>query len=64
MPEKTRELIRDVQRVGFVNEGGKGSHRNFRHPSGVKVTISGGLGDDAPIYLEKLVAKKIQEAIK
>jgi predicted RNA binding protein YcfA (HicA-like mRNA interferase family) len=32
---------RDLEKHGFVNRGGKGSHRNFVHPSGVKITLSG-----------------------
>ena len=32
MPPKVRELISELQRVGFVDRGGKGSHRNFVHP--------------------------------
>src|SRR5438477_225087 len=47
MPRKIRQLIADLEKHGFVNRGGKGSHRNFLHPSGVKITLSGGLGDDA-----------------
>ncbi len=33
MPKKIRELIQTLEAVGFVNRGGKGSHRNFKHPS-------------------------------
>ena len=29
MPRKVRQLIRDLERAGFVNRGGKGNHRNF-----------------------------------
>lgn len=51
MPPKVRELIAELERAGFVNRGGKGSHRNFVHPNVAKpVTISGGLGDDAKHY--------------
>lgn len=32
MPRKIRDLIADLQSAGFVNRGGKGSHRNFVHP--------------------------------
>jgi predicted RNA binding protein YcfA (HicA-like mRNA interferase family) len=62
MPRKVRELIHDLERAGFVNRGGKGSHRNYEHPSGLRVTISGKLGDDAKLYQEREVQKKIQEA--
>ena len=61
MPRKIRELIRDLEKAGFVNRGGKGSHRNYIHESGVVLTISGKVGDDAKRYQEKLVKKKIAE---
>jgi len=63
MPRKIRELIKDLQAVGFIDRGGKGSHRNFVHPRVAKpVTISGQLGDDAQQYQEKAVARAIEEA--
>ena len=61
MPKKIRELIAMLEKEGFSNRGGKGSHRNFLHPSGVKVTISGKLGNDALKYQEKEVKSKIEE---
>jgi len=64
MPKKIRELIATLERAGFVNKGGKGSHRNYLHPSGVKVTISGNLGDDALKYQEKEVLFKLNEVSK
>jgi predicted RNA binding protein YcfA (HicA-like mRNA interferase family) len=64
MPRKIRELIKDLEKVGFANRGGKGSHRNYIHPSGVILTISGKLGDDAKVYQEKLVKQKIEEVLK
>ena len=62
MPRKVRELVRDLERAGFVNRGGKGSHRNYLHPRGVRITISGGLGEDAKPYQERDAAKALQEA--
>jgi len=62
MPRKIRELIRDLERAGFINRGGRGDHRNFEHPQGARVTISGQLGDDAKPYQEREVRKKIQES--
>ena len=61
MPRKIRELIGDLEKAGFVNRGGKGSHRNYEHPKGARITISGKLGDDAKPYQEREVKKKIQE---
>ncbi len=61
MPPKIRELIDDLTSAGFANRGGKGSHRNFIHISGVVLTLSGKSVDDAKPYQEKLVKQKIQE---
>ena len=58
MPRKLRELVNELVRAGFVNRGGKGSHRNFLHPSGIRVTLSGRMGDDAKRYQEQEVAQR------
>lgn len=51
MPPKIRELIASLERQGFVDRGGKGSHRNFVHPNVARpITLSGKLGDDAKQY--------------
>ena len=62
MPQKVRGLIRDLEHAGFVNRGGKGSHRNYLHPRGVRITISGGLGDDVRPYQERDMDKALREA--
>ena len=54
----------DLEKAGFVNRGGKGSHRNYEHPTGQRVTLSGKSGDDAHHYQEKEVKRKIQESAK
>jgi len=64
MPRKIRELIKELEKAGFVNRGGKGSHRNYIHNIGIVVTISGKLGDDVKPYQEKQVKQKIQETKK
>ncbi|WP_417912475.1 type II toxin-antitoxin system HicA family toxin [Candidatus Electronema sp. TJ] len=53
MPKKIRELVEELQKNGFADRGGKGSHRNFMHPQGIKITLSGKSGDDAKPYQEK-----------
>lgn len=63
MPRKVRQLIADLEKAGFVNRGGKGSHRNFTHSLGLRVTISGGAGDDAKHYQERDVRRAL-EAVK
>jgi predicted RNA binding protein YcfA (HicA-like mRNA interferase family)/predicted RNase H-like HicB family nuclease len=55
MPRKIRELIRDLEQAGFVNRGGRGDHRNFQHPHGIRVGLSGNPGEDAKPYQEKQV---------
>ena len=62
MPRKVAALTKDLERAGFVLRGGKGSHRNYRHPKGMRVTISGNLGDDAQPYQEREVRRKIEES--
>jgi predicted RNA binding protein YcfA (HicA-like mRNA interferase family) len=62
MPRKVRQLIADLEHAGFFFEPGKGSHRKYRHPSGVTAIISGQAGDDAKHYQEKQVRQKIEEA--
>jgi predicted RNA binding protein YcfA (HicA-like mRNA interferase family) len=63
MPRKIRELIKEIETAGFVDRGGKGSHRNFVHPNVVKpLTISGKPGDDAKYFQEKAVITAIEES--
>jgi len=65
MAKKVRELLRELERAGFVNRGGKGNHRNFVHPKVAKpITVSGNEGDDAKRYQEKAVRLAIEEAQK
>ncbi len=64
MPRKVRQLIADLeQRAGFMDRGGKGSHRNFVHPKGHRITVSGKSGDDAKHYQERDV-KRVLAAVK
>jgi len=62
MPRKIRDLIYDLEQAGFLNRGGKGSHRNYEHNKGIRVTISGQLGEDAKPYQEREVKIKVQES--
>jgi hypothetical protein len=55
MPPKIRELIADLRAAGFVDRGGKGSHRQ-------PVTISGAPGDDAKQYQMRAVQRAIAES--
>ncbi len=65
MPPKVRELIGDLKKAGFVDRGGKGSHRNFVHPKVAKpVVISGNPGDDAKHYQVRAVELAIEESKK
>jgi len=54
-------LIDDLKKAGLINRGGKGSHRNFSHPEGMKITLSGNLSHDAKKYQERDVEKTIRE---
>ena len=63
MPPKIRQLISQLEKAGFENRGGKGSHRNFVHPNVPRpITISGKLGEDAKRYQERAVQRAIEES--
>jgi predicted RNA binding protein YcfA (HicA-like mRNA interferase family) len=63
MPQKVKELVAELEQAGFVNRGGKGSHRNFVHPRVSKpITISGAPGDDAKYYQIRAVKRGIEES--
>lgn len=63
MPRKIRELMRDLERAGFRNIGGKGSHRNYVLPEkGLRLTLSGKAADDALPYQEKLVKQALKDS--
>ena len=63
MPRKVRELIKELKKAGFVDRGGKDSHRNFVHSKVVKpITISGKPGDDVLDYQEKIAKLAIKES--
>ena len=63
MPPKIRDLVAQLTREGFVDRGGRGSHRNFVHPKVSKpVTISGSAGDDAKPYQLRAVSLAIKES--
>ena len=64
MPRKIRQLVKDLLKAGFSNRGGKGSHRNFEHPGGVRFTLSGHGNEDARPYQEKGVRRQIEASKK
>lgn len=65
MPPKIRELIAELEKAGYVDRGGKGSHRNFVHSNARKpVTLSGKLGDDAKHYQVRAVRLALEELKK
>ena len=65
MPKKIRELVKALEAAGFVNRGGKGSHRNYVHECvNQPIVISGKFGDDAKPYQERAVKKAIEESRK
>ena len=63
MPPNVKQLISELERAGFVNRGGKSSHRNFVHPNlPMPVTLSGQPGDDAKHYQIRAVRNAIEES--
>jgi predicted RNA binding protein YcfA (HicA-like mRNA interferase family) len=65
VPPKIRELITQLESAGFVDRGGKGSHRNYVHPKVARpISISGNPGDDAKRYQVRAVNLAIEESKK
>ncbi len=65
MAKKIKDIIKELMKAGFVDRGGKGSHRNFVHPKVSKpITISGKESDDAKHYQEKAVRLALEELDK
>ena len=64
MPPKLRELISQLESAGFINHGGKGSHRKFRHNTGVNIIISGKPGTDAKHYQIREVSSALKKVSK
>ena len=46
MPLKVREVIRELEKAGWLHTRTKGDHRVFRYSDGRITVISGKLGDD------------------
>jgi predicted RNA binding protein YcfA (HicA-like mRNA interferase family) len=63
MPRKVRDLVRDLERAGWVaTGGGKGSHRKFAHArTNRRVILSGKDNADALHYQEKQVSQALRE---
>ena len=60
MPTKIITLIRDLESVNFVNKYAKSGHRNYQHPSGINITISGNNNQVAKQYQIKDVMRAIE----
>ncbi len=58
MPRKLFQLLADLAKSGFINRGGKGSHRNYEHPCGHRITVSVHKGEAKPYQ-----QRDIEEAI-
>jgi predicted RNA binding protein YcfA (HicA-like mRNA interferase family) len=53
---KTREVIRALERLGFVEVRQRGAHRQFRHPDGRGTTVPFHSGRDiAPPLLRQII---------
>jgi len=62
MPRKIRALVKELKSAGwFETEGGKGSHRKFKHQKFPgAVLIPGHDNDDAKPYIEKQVRNAVK----
>jgi predicted RNA binding protein YcfA (HicA-like mRNA interferase family) len=48
VPKELAQLLTDLAKAGFVNRGGKGSHRNYEHPCGYRLLVSVHKGEAKP----------------
>lgn len=56
---KVREMIRLLEQAGWIWVRTRGSHRQFVHPSRpVPLTVSGSMGADIPIGLERTLLRR------
>jgi predicted RNA binding protein YcfA (HicA-like mRNA interferase family) len=58
MPKRVMALLAPLTRAGFVSRGGKGSHRNYEHPCGHRLTVTVHKGGAKPYQ-----QRDIEEAI-
>lgn len=59
MPMKVREVVRMLEKAGWIQLRVKGSHRQFRHPSKrLVVTVPGSDGKDLALGTMKDILKK------
>lgn len=59
MPKKLSVLVAALAQAGFVNRGGKGSHRNYEHPSGYRLVVSVHRGEAKP-YQQRDIEKALK----
>jgi predicted RNA binding protein YcfA (HicA-like mRNA interferase family) len=59
MPKKLAQLLTDLAKAGYVNRGGKGSHRNYEHACGHRLVVSVHKGEAKPYQ-----QRDIEEAIR
>lgn len=56
---KFRDILKALEKDGWVLKNQEGSHRHFVHPSKPgKVTVAGQPGTDAPIGTAKAIMKQ------
>jgi predicted RNA binding protein YcfA (HicA-like mRNA interferase family) len=56
---KPREVVRILERIGFVQVRQRGSHRQFRHPDGRATTVPDHVGRDIAPSLLRAIARDI-----
>lgn len=58
MPIKVRDVIKDLEKAGWVHVRTKGDHRVFRSSDGRITVVSGKLGDDVRPGTYKAILKQ------
>ncbi len=56
-PVKTRDLLRTLEKLGFVASSPKGIHTVFRHADGAVVTIPTGRKEVPAVFLNAVIGQ-------
>lgn len=62
MPKNIVQLLRDLTKAGYKNRGGKGSHRNYEHACGHRVTMAIHGKGEAKHYQQRDVEEAVRIA--
>jgi len=60
---KAKEVVRILERMGFVEVRGRGSHKQFNHPDGRFTTVPMHQGRDISPFLLRKIAGDVKSSV-